>query len=598
MIRFRLGIGLGLVSGLVLPASGAAQFTEVPPPAAYAVQGATVIRPDGPRVEGVTVVIRGPLIEAIGADVEIPGDALLLPGDSVFVYPGLVDAEGGVGYEFPEQDFDRSRIESWDPPRELQGFMPQRRVLDHLELDGDDLESQRLKGVVAAAVHPANALMPGRGTLLLFRPDAEEAWQMVVTPTLGPVMAFRSGRGVYPSQLFGLMAFFRQQFADAERQARLSAAYRQNPRGMSTPAWDPAFEVIRDVQSGATSVFFRADLDEDIRRALQLGDELGFSPIIVGGDEAWKLAPELARRDVPVLVSLDFPLPERWDPTEDEREEAEAEPPPEEEGPAAPDQEPTQEPTTAQEVQEPATAQEAQEPTTAQEAQEEELDDPAVWRERKRLEDIYANAAKLAEAGVRFALTSGGGGADLIDGARKAIEYGLPGDIALRALTTAPAEIYGVPYLSNVDPGYPATLIVTDRPLFDDGARVLYAFVEGVLQRVEASGAGGGESAAVDLTGTWGIEITAGEGFVIRGTMTLVQEGDSFEGEMDLDMGTGTVRSGTVSGSDIRFVVSIGGGEGTATFTGTVEGDQASGDGSSEDFSLTWKANRRPGGDR
>lgn len=574
MIRFRLGIGLGLVSGLVLPASGAAQFTEVPPPAAYAIQGATVVRPDGPRLEGVTVVIRGPLIEAMGADVEIPADALLLPGDSVFVYPGLVDAEGGVAYEFPEQDFDRSRIESWDPPRELQGFLPQRRVLDHLELDGDDLESQRRKGVVAAAVHPADALMPGRGTLLLFRPDAEEAWQMVVTPTLGPVMAFRSGRGVYPSQLFGLMAFFRQQFADAERQARLSAAYRQNPHGMSTPAWDPAFEVIRDVQSGAASVFFRADLDEDIRRALRLGDELGFSPIIVGGDEAWKLAPELARRNVPVLVSLDFPVPERWDPTEDEGDEAEAEPPPEEEGPAAPDQEP------------------------AQQAQEEEPDDPAVWRERKRLEDIYANAAKLAEAGVRFALTSGGGGADLIDGARKAIEYGLPRDVALRALTTAPAEIYGVPYLSSVDPGYPATFIVTDKPLFDDGARVLYGFVEGVLQRVEASGAGGGEPAAVDLTGTWRIEITAGEGFVIRGTMTLVQEGDSFEGEMDLDMGTGTVRSGTVSGSDIRFVVSIGGGEGTATFTGTVEGDQASGDGSSEDFSLTWKANRRPGGDR
>lgn len=579
MIRFRLGTRLGLVLGLCFPAATAAQFTEVPPPAAYAVEGATVVRPDGSRLEGVTVVVRGQLIEAIGAEIEIPGDAVLLPGDSVFVYPGLIDAEGTVSYAFPEEEFDRSQIESWNPPRELQGFMPERRVLDHLDLDGGDLESQRQEGVIAAAVHPGNALMPGRGTLLLFRPGAEEAWQMVVTPTLGPVMAFRAGRGVYPSQLFGLMAFFRQEFADAERQARLSAAYRQNPRGMSTPAWDPAYEVIRDVQTGAATVYFRADAAADIRRALQLGDELGFSPVIVGGDEAWKLAPELARRDVPVLVSLDFPLPERWDPSGDGAEAVEEEQPPEADSTATQAQEPTAQ-------------------TPASPVQEQEPEDPAVWRERTRLEDIYRNAAKLAEAGVRFALTSGGGGADLIDGARKAIEYGLSEADALRALTTAPADIYGVPYLSGVDTGYPATLLVTDKPLFEEDSQILYTFVEGELQRVDAAGSGGGAPAAVDLTGTWRIEITAGEGFVIRGTMTLVQEGDSFEGEMDLDMGIGTVRGGTVSGNDIRFIVGIGGGEGTATFTGSVEGDRASGEGSSDDFTLTWIATRQPGGDR
>jgi hypothetical protein len=380
MNRFTVGTRLGLCLALMLPASTAAQFTEVPPPTAYALLGATVVRPDGSRMEGVTVVIRQQLIEAIGAEIEIPGDAVVLPGDSLFVYPGLVDAEGAVEYGFPEQDFDRSEVESWNPPRELQGFMPQRRVLDHLDLDGDDLEGERRKGVVAAAVHPANALMPGRGTLLLFRPGAEEAWQMVVTPTLGPVMAFRAGRGVYPSQLFGLMAFFRQQFADAERQARLSAAYRQGPRGFSPPTWDPAFEVIRDVQSGAATVFFRADRDEDIRRALLLGDELGFRPVIVGGDEAWKVASELARRDVPVLVSLDFPLPERWDPDDDHSEDVEAEEPPADSG-----------------------AEQEAEP------QEAEPEDPAVWRERKRLG--RSRSRRRRQEGDRVRATRGRGAA-------------------------------------------------------------------------------------------------------------------------------------------------------------------------------------------
>jgi hypothetical protein len=574
MNRLRTGTWLCLVLGLALPDPGAAQFNEVPPPAAYALQGVTIVQSDGSRLEGVTIVIRDQLIEALGVDVQIPGDAEILPGDSLMVFPGLVDAEGGVSFDFPETDFDRGGVESWNPPRELQGFMPERRVLDHLDVDGSELGSQRRKGIVAAAVHPSNALMPGRGTFLLFRPQAESASQMVIEPVLGPVMAFRPGRGVYPSQLFGLIAFFRQQFADAERQARLAAAYRQNPRGMATPEWDPAFEVIRDVQTGTARVFFRVDRDEDIRRALQLGDELGFNPVIVGGDEAWKVAAELNRRNAPVLVSLDFPEPERWEPPEagDEGEEGEGE--------------------IEEEAEPPGNGADTQE--AVQEAEE----DPAIWRERKRLGDIYANAGRLADAGVSFALTSGGGGTDLLEGARKAIEYGLSEDAALRALTTAPAEIYGVPRLSSVEAGYPATLLVFDGPLFDEDATLLYTFVEGELERVDAAGAGGGEPAAVDLTGTWNIEITAGEGFEIGGTMTLVQDGSSFQGEMELDMGSGSVRSGTVSGTDIRFIVSIGGGEGNATFTGSVEGDQASGDGSADDFTLTWKATRRPGGAR
>ena len=42
--------------------------------------------------------------------------------------------------------------------------------------------------------------------------------------------------------------------------------------------------------------------------------------------------------------------------------------------------------------------------------------DPAVMREKERIEHIYANAGRLAAAGVTFALTSGGTGIDLAPG--------------------------------------------------------------------------------------------------------------------------------------------------------------------------------------
>ena len=46
----------------------------------------------------------------------------------------------------------------------------------------------------------------------------------------------------------------------------------------------------------------------------------------MGGDEAWKVADELRDANVPVLVSLDFPKPDRWKPdTKEEAEEEEGE---------------------------------------------------------------------------------------------------------------------------------------------------------------------------------------------------------------------------------------------------------------------------------
>ena len=80
---------------------------------------------------------------------------------------------------------------------------------------------------------------------------------------------------------------------------------------MTTPVWDPAYEVLLDVMAGSQPVFFRANEADDIRRVLALADELGFRPLIVGGEEAWKVADQLAARGVPVLVSLALPEPDR-----------------------------------------------------------------------------------------------------------------------------------------------------------------------------------------------------------------------------------------------------------------------------------------------
>lgn len=561
-----------------LPETAGAQYTEAPPPAAYALQGVTVIGADGSRQAGMTLVVRDGLIEAMGADVAVPEDARVLEGDSLMVYPGFVDAAGELEVAFPEVDDEDREISSWNPPRDVAGFQPHRRAADHLVVEEKALEDLRKQGVIAAAIHPGDAMMPGRSAFVLLRTDASEARDVVLDPEAGSVLAFDRARG-YPSTLFGLIAFMRQAFLDAEQRGRVESAYASRASGLTVPRWDPDYEVVRGMAGGEVRTFFRAENPRDIRHALDLARQFDLRLTILGGDEAWRVADELAARDVPVLVSLDFPTPQRWEPEEDSGEEAESD------SAAA------------------AGEQEAAEAREAEAAQESEELEPEVQREKERIENAYSNAGRLVEAGVDVALTSGGGEADLREGVRKAIEYGLPEDAALRAVTSVPAAMFGHGALARVRQGAAANFQVTSGPIFDEDTEVRYVFVDGRLQIGKEPGAEPEEAPAANVSGTWDLTIEAGQGS-LEGTATLEQAEDgTVSGTFSSEMGEMDVERGVVSAEEFSFTLTVtaGGEEMELSFTGTVEGEEISGTGSGPFGSFTWEAKRTgggPGGER
>lgn len=543
---FRTGL---LAIGLSVPVSAAAQYETVPAPAAYAIQDVTVTHADGRQVEGVTIVVRGSLIESMGPGVSVPPDAELLEGDSLMVYPGLVDGHGKADHEFPDPEIERSEVELWNAPRELQGFMPARRVVAHLTADGSDVADQRKAGIVAGAVHPTSGMMAGRGVLLLYRPDAPRPDDLVVDPELGPTFTFRGGRGVYPGTLFGVTAFIRQAFEDARHRGLVAAAHARDPEAMTTPSFDPDYAVLREVLDGDLPVYFEANDAAGILRVLGLADEYGFRPIILGGAEAWKVADELRRRNVPVLVSTDFEEPRRWDPEAD---------------------------------------------TVA-------IPDAAAVRERDEHEDRYANAGRLATAGVRFALTSGGTG-KILEGARKAVEYGLDETAALQAMTSTPAELFDIPHVGRIGERLPATFVVTTGPLFGEDTRVAYTFVEGHREEGAAPGpAAGSAEDAVEFGGEWDMTIDA-DGQTLRATLTIVQDGATFTGSLRMDDQTMPIRDGVIDGNEISMVAIMeqGGQTLEIEITGTVDGDTASGEAEAGPMGVArWTATRTgPGGAR
>ncbi len=576
-----------ILAMLASPTLARAQFTEPPPPAAYALRNVTVVDADGARRDGVTLVVRGSMVEALSAGAPVPGDARVLEGDSLMVYPGLVDGWGTVKYEFPKDSLDRSKVRSWNPPRSVQGFEPHRRVVDWLRATGSDVADLRKKGVVAVAVQPDGALMPGRGALVLLRTDATVSDDLVVDATLGPVMTFSSARGAYPTTMMGMVAWYRQTFLDAQRRAQVASAAGHDPHGVTLPSYDADYAVVQEAMGGGIPVYWVANDADDIRRMLRLSDEFRLRPILVGGAEAWKLAGELKRRDVPVLVSVDFPKPKEWKP-EAPKAAKPGEPKP---GGVSPDS--AAAPAAADTAKTPAATPDEQAPAR------ETL--PGALREKKRLEEMYANAGKLAAAGIRFALVSNQGKADLLEGARKTIEYGLSESDALRALTSTPASLYAIPSAVRIEKDLPATFIVTDGPLFGKNTKVVYTFVEGGLEKgadERKKGAAGDSASAAAIAGTWTLDILAPDA-PPPGTLKVTQSGASFTGTLEVPgFGTVPVESGSIDGDRISFTVTVqqGGESATVEFTGTVSGTSISGSGSGEGVGdFEWQAERTAG---
>jgi imidazolonepropionase-like amidohydrolase len=106
----------------------------------------------------------------------------------------------------------------------------------------------------------------------------------------------------------------------------------------------------------------------------------------------------------------------------------------------------------------------------------------------------YASAARLHAAGIAFAIRSAGGGPATATAARNlpyeaatAVAFGLPEDIAIQAVTLAPARILGLSsQLGSLEIGKRANLVVTAGHLLQPTTPVLALFVDGQPMRPES----------------------------------------------------------------------------------------------------------------
>src|ERR1700730_12904664 len=133
-------------------------------PGVYAITGGTVHPVNGPEIADGVVIIRDGLIEAVGANVSIPPDAMTTDVKGGHVYPGLIDAQTSLGFPSaaPPRRGRGAAARTAQPPPTLPETSPAYVGAREIKLTDDDAEARRATGVTTIVSAPAFGIFNGQ----------------------------------------------------------------------------------------------------------------------------------------------------------------------------------------------------------------------------------------------------------------------------------------------------------------------------------------------------------------------------------------------------------------------------------------------------
>jgi len=462
----------------------------------------------GEMIESGILVIRDGMIEAVGADTEVPADARVWDETGKTIYAGFIDAFGELSLEASRPASDGKGAGYWNSR-----IVPQVSADERFALDTETNRKLRSQGITARMVAPSFGIV--KGTSVLVTTGDETGTRSILKPHLALHLMLspsRDGEG-YPQSPMGAVALVRQVFYDAIWYGQAWDAFNRQ-HGLPRPERNDALAALQSFAAGKSPVMIQAPDELYFLRAKRIADEFGLQCIVKGSGNEYRRLDAIRVTDLPVVLPLDFPKA-------------------------------------------PAVAT----PEVAM----------SVSMERLMHWDLAPeNPGRLDAAGVKIALTTHGlpDASGFLTAVRKAIERGLKPESALRALTTAPAELFGMDQrLGTLEAGKSASLVVADGDVFDKKTKIVETWVDGRRYDLESS-------PLADLRGTWDVLLDKPDG----GTETLAIQVDGEPVKMSGKIKRGDKESmlSSVVLDGAQFAASFKakplGWEGVIQVTGTVAG--------------------------
>jgi len=281
-----------------------------------AIRGGTILTMRDVPIEDGTILIKDGKIEALGQDVVIPADVRVIDAKDKFVIPGLIDAQ--------------SRLFVMDSElNEAGSVAPELNILDALDPFIKGHQEVSAQGVTAVYVAPgSHSLIGGRGAVLKLN-GSKDVNRMLLKADVSVKAVIGTSSNNESSSLARLehyssireallatkvyvqkkekydrdLAEYKRKKAEYDKKdAGSQADKKDKPKRPAKFRTDPTYEILAKVLEKKIPLQIEAHRVADILNALRLADEFGFSLILDKCTEGYRIADEIARSKVPVVV--------------------------------------------------------------------------------------------------------------------------------------------------------------------------------------------------------------------------------------------------------------------------------------------------------
>ena len=278
--------------------------------ATLAIHAGRIMPVSGPDIENGVILIENQKIKALGTDVVIPDDARIIDAKDKTVIPGLIDAQ--------------SRLFLMDTEINPRSGAPELDVLDALDPFNNDFKEVVAQGVTTVCVAPSGSSTWTCKTALLRLNGTRSVQKMLLKPNVTVKASLGNARGNQSSSLARLNGYasMREAFVGARRYLKQWEKYehdlalykkeqakkKETSQGKKPlerpkePTKSPRQEILVQILRRQIPLQIEVHRVDEIRHALRLAKEFEFSVILDQCTEGYRMAQEIAKHKVPVIV--------------------------------------------------------------------------------------------------------------------------------------------------------------------------------------------------------------------------------------------------------------------------------------------------------